>query len=98
MDAKNHRRTMQLEAAEILTADGNRYDPDRTYYFFDAATQEIRQSTGLGGADEFLCTFGLKVVRIERLRTRRDDALTDGQTFFNSEIERRRARIRKYEA
>jgi hypothetical protein len=98
MNAKNHRRTMQPEAAETLTADGEHYDPDRTYYFFDVATQEIGQSTGLRRADEFLCTFGLKVVRIEKLRTQRDDALADGQTFFNSEIERLRDRIRKYEA
>jgi hypothetical protein len=98
MDAKNYRRTMPPEAAaEILTADGERYDPDRTYFFFDMQTTEVRSSGGLRRTGEFLCTFGLKVVAVSHPRSKRDDALADGQSFFNSEIEHMRERIRKYE-
>jgi hypothetical protein len=97
MDAKNHRRKMPPEAAEILTADGNRYDPDRTYYFFDTQTTEVRASSGLRRNGENLCAIGLKVVAVSRLRSMRDDALADGQEFFKSEVERNRTRIKNYE-
>jgi hypothetical protein len=98
MDTKNHRRTVQPEAAaEILTADGERYDPDRTYYFFDTQTTEVRASSGLRRNGENLCAIGLKVVAVSLLRSMRDGALADGQEFFKSEVERNRARIKNYE-
>ncbi len=85
------------EPCQIMTADGAAYDAATTYHFFDTQTAEVRQSLGLRRTDEFLCTFGLKVVAVEKLRLNRDDALNDGQTFFKSEIERLRKRIADYE-
>ncbi|MBA4183188.1 MAG: hypothetical protein H0X49_04160 [Acidobacteria bacterium] len=76
------------EAVEIMTADSTAYDSTSTYYFFDAQTGEVRQSLGLRRDKDYLCAFGLKVVLIAELRASRDDSLTDGQTFFKSEIER----------
>ena len=86
------------EAVAVQTADGVIYDAAQTYYFFDVQTQEVRQSLGLRRNGEHLCTFGLKVVPVVNLRAEKDDALADGQKFFNSEIERLRERVRKYEA
>jgi hypothetical protein len=98
MDAKNYRQTTPPEATpEILTADGERYEPDRTYYFFDAQTTKVRASSGLRRNGENLCAIGLKVVAVSLLRSMRDDALADGQEFFKSEVERNRARIKNYE-
>ncbi len=87
------------EVPEILTADGTVYDRNQTYFFFEPQAAEVRQSSGLrrdGG--EHLCAFGLKVAAIASLRAKRDDALADGQSFFNAEIEQLRERVRKYEA
>jgi len=39
-----------------------------------------------------------KHTAVAALHTNRDNALADGQRFFNAEIERLRERIRKYEA
>ncbi len=85
------------EPPEIMTADAAAYDPTETYYFFDVQTAEIRGSLGLRRDGEYLWTFGLKVVAIEKLRLCRDDALAEGQTFFKSEIERLRKRIADFE-
>jgi len=85
------------DSIEIMIADGTAYDSTSTYYFFDAQTGEVRQSLGLRRDGEYLCAFGLKVVLIAKLRASRDDALTDGQTFFKSEIERLQERIAEFE-
>ena len=85
------------EPLQIMTADGAAYDSSATYHFFDTQSAEIRQSLGLRRTDEFLCTFGLKVVEISKLRSSRDDALADGQEFFSAEIERLRKRIQDFE-
>ena len=79
------------------TADGTDYDPAASYYFFDSQTQEVRQSLGLRRDGEHLCTFGLKVIPVAKLRANRDDALADGQEFFQSEIRRLQKRIADYE-
>ena len=92
--AKNGEREMPKPCH---TADGEVYDPGETYYFFDSATVQIRQSTGLRRIDEHLCTFGLRVVAVAQLRLHRDDALTDGQEFLGSEIKRLHKRIADYE-
>ncbi len=84
-------------AAEIMTADGTAYDSTSTYHFFDAQTGEVRQSLGLRRDKDYLCAFGLKVVLIAKLCASRDDALSDGQTFFKSEIERLQKRIKDFE-
>ncbi len=73
------------------------YDSTSTYYFFDAQTDEVRQSLGLRRDKDYLCAFGLKVVLIAELRASRDDSLTDGQTFFKSEIERLQERVAEFE-
>ena len=86
-----------VEPAEIMIADGTAYDSTSTYYFFDAQTGEVRQSLGLRRDKDYLCAFGLKVVLIAKLRANRDDSLTDGQTFFKSEIERLQERIAEFE-
>lgn len=82
---------------EIMTADEMIYDPNETYHFFDAQTQQIRQSLGLRRSGEYLCTFGLRVVPISKLRNNRSDALADGQSFFKSEIENLENRIKYFE-
>ncbi len=86
-----------VEPAEIMTADGTAYDPAIRYYFFDVQTQEVKQSLGLRRDKDYLCAFGLKVVLIAKLRASRDDALSDGQTFFKSEIERLQERVAEFE-
>jgi len=85
------------ELPQIMTADGVIYDPDQTYFFFDAQTAEVRQSLGLRRDGEHLCTFGLRVVQVSKLRSNRDDALADGQAFFSSEINRLHKQIQNFE-
>ena len=82
----------------IRTADTEYYDPNETYYFFDTQTAQLRQTTGLRRTGEHLCTFGLKVIAIEKIHANRDDALCAGQDFFRSEIARLERRIEKFEA
>lgn len=84
-------------AAAIRTADGEVYDPGETYYFFDSSTGQIRQATGLRLGGEHLCSLGLKVVAVAKIRANRDDAIADAQSFFKSEIERLQKRIEKFE-
>lgn len=86
-----------VEPAEIMTADGKPFDPAATYHFFDAQAGEVRQSLTLRRDKDYLCAFGLRVVLIANLRTSRDDALSDGQSFFKSEIERLQERIAEFE-
>ncbi len=83
----------------IRTADGENFDPNETYYFFDSQATQVRQSTSLrrDGNGEHLCALGLKVIAIAKLRANRDDALSDAQSFFQSEIERLQSRIQKLE-
>lgn len=80
------------------TADGTAYDANTAYYFFDEASREVRRSTGFSRNGDHLSAFGLKICEVSKLHKIRDAALTDGQTFFNSEIEALRDRIRKYES
>ncbi len=82
---------------EILTADGNVYDAAQTYFFFDESTMEVRPSAGLRRHDDDLCTFGLKVIAVGKLRAKRDNALGDGQAFFKLQIERLQTRIKEFE-
>lgn len=53
---------------EIQTADGSIYDAAQNYFFFDESTKEVRPSIGLRRSGGYLCTFGLKVVAIGKLR------------------------------
>lgn len=69
---------------EIKTADGDTYDSNQTYYFFDQKTSEIRLSTGLQRVGKNLSTSGLKIVPIARLYIRREDALADGLDFLET--------------
>ena len=82
---------------DIMTADSKPFDPAATYYFFDTQAGEVRQSTGLRRDKDCLCAFGLKAVAVAKLRASRDDALSDGQVFFKSEIERLQKRIAEFE-
>lgn len=91
-------KNARAEPVLIKTADGENYDAGETYYFFDSQTAQVRQSLGLRRVGEHLCTFGLNVVAVAKLRANRDDALGDGQKFFKSEIERLQKRIEKFEA
>ncbi len=91
------KHTTATVAPEVMTADGTAFDSTETYYFFDAQTGEVRQSIGLRRDGEHLCTFGLKVIAISKLRANRDDALADGQSFFKSEMTRLQKRIADYE-
>ncbi len=100
--ARGVKATAKLRASQPIAvpsiADGTAYDASRTYHFFDASTQEVRQSTGLRRDGEYLSTFGLRVVAVVKLHTHRNDALTDAQNHFRAEIERLRGRIAGCEA
>lgn len=91
-------KNIAADSAAIRTADGENYDPNETYYFFDSQTAQIRTSVGLRRAGEHLCTFGLKVVAVSKLRANQDGALTDGQLFFKLEVERLQKWIQKFES
>ncbi len=95
--AKNSKDADSASLQVPATADGAVYDANQTYHFFDVQTQEVRQSIGLRRDGTHLCTFGLRVVAVAELQSSRDDALTDGQTFFKSEIERLQKRVADYE-
>ncbi len=90
-------RNAHVEPVEIMTADGTPYDSNEKYHFFEIQTAEIRQSLGLRRDGEHLCTFGLRVVAIAKLRINRDDALADGQEYLKSEIQRLQKRIKDFE-
>ncbi|HLM60435.1 MAG TPA: hypothetical protein VK308_06515 [Pyrinomonadaceae bacterium] len=90
-------KSASAEAVTIRTADGENYDSNETYYFFDSQIAQVRTSAGLRRAGEHLCNFGLNVIAVSKLRANRDAALTDGQNFFKSEVERLQNRIQKFE-
>ena len=92
-------KNVELTFLEIpTTADGTPYVVETVYHFFDESSRQIRQSTGFRRKDDHLCALGLKIVEVAHLHTNRDAALSDGQQFFNAEIEALRAKIRQYEA
>lgn len=90
-------KNAESKSAEALTADGAIYDASQTYHFFDERSGETRQSLGFRRSGEYLCAFGLKIILISKLRLCRDDSLSDGQSFFKSEIERLQKRIQEFE-
>ena len=84
---------------DALTGDGEIFNPENRYYFFDESGREVRSSIGLRRiAEDALGSFGLTVCKISQLRANRDDALSDGQEFFKAEIEKLQEKIEAFEA
>jgi len=66
-----------------LAADGKVFDQTRTYYFFDEQGKQVRTSSGLRANEKgFLDSFGLSVVRIDKLRNSEGGAAKDGIAFY----------------
>lgn len=73
---------------EKITADNQIFNAENKYFFFDNSTRAVRDTTSLRRIDaDWLGGFGLRIVRIEKLRAGRGDALSDAIGFFKSEIE-----------
>lgn len=84
---------------ERLTGDGIPFNPENKYHFFDESTQKPRETIGLRRIDiDWLGSFGLRIVRIENLRADKRDALSDGQKFFEKQIDALHENINQLEA
>ena len=83
---------------ETLTADGTPFNSENKYFFFDESTQKVRDTISLRRVDaEWLGGFGLRIVKIENLRSNKPDALSDGQGFFKKQIESLNEAIQNFE-
>ncbi|HEY0048120.1 MAG TPA: hypothetical protein VGB68_02460 [Pyrinomonadaceae bacterium] len=72
---------------EVLTADGEPFDANQTYFYFDEQARTVRQTDGLRRVDAaWLGSLGFRVVLIEKLRSDRNAALDDGQAFIRNQI------------
>ncbi len=92
----NPKHATATTVPEVITADGKPFDSTVTYYFFHEHSTEIRTAVGLRLDGEHLCVLSFRVIPVAKLREDRDCALTDGQTFFKSEIERFKKRIKDF--
>jgi hypothetical protein len=83
---------------DVLTADGEPFDSEKVYHFYNAGDGKVRESTGLRRVDDdHLGSLGLRIVAIAKLRSVKDDALADGQKCFLDEIQKLRERIIAFE-
>ncbi len=94
----NPKTAAALPKAEVKTADGENYNPEKQYFFFDEDTRKIRRSNGLRQHETYhLGSFGLRVVEIVKLRNNKDAALSDGQAFFRNRISELNKLISEFE-
>lgn len=83
---------------ETMTADGEPFNPESKYFFFDESMRNVRETLGLRRIDtEWIGGFGLRIVRIEKLRAEKSDALSDGQEYFKNEIQDLQEKIFDFE-
>lgn len=80
------------------TADGEIYDANEEYFYFDSASVRVRRSKGMPRVGEHLCAHGVKIVAVAKLYAACDDAITAAQNFLRLETERNEKRIEKFEA
>lgn len=73
---------------ETFTADGEPFNPENKYHFFDTSTQTVRSTIGLRRVcNDWIGGFGLRIVEIKYLRVNQTDALSDGQECSRKEIQ-----------
>ncbi len=70
------------------TADGNIFESDKRYWFYDADTKQVRTTISLRADGEYLYSFGWKVIRIDELRDRKKDAIADGRKLLSDDIKK----------
>ena len=80
-----------------LTKNGQPYNPDREYFFYDKQFKDVKSSKPYKQIDESIGTFGLRVAPISELRLNRDSALHDAQRGIRKDIESLQELIRKLE-
>jgi hypothetical protein len=90
---------MKHDYPEVMTEDGEPFDFDKLYYFFDTYREQVRDTAHLRRIDaDSLGSMGAKIIAIEKLRASRDDAINDAQKFYLGEIERLRQTVRRLES
>jgi hypothetical protein len=70
------------------TVDGNIFESDKEYWFYDADTKSVRSNIGLRADGEHLYSFGWKVIRIDELRERKKGAIADGRKRLSDDIKK----------
>ena len=86
-----------LPFADLKTADGEIFEASKVYYFFDLQNLRVSESAGFTPVGEYLTANGLRVVSIDRLRSSKNDALTDGQNHLRDEIKKSFGLIEQFE-
>jgi hypothetical protein len=84
-----NKKTIVSDVSAERTADGERFDPAKLYYFYDTGRREVISSISLRARDGFLCALGYRVIPIQKLRADRRDALNDAQEAVRGEIKDR---------
>lgn len=82
---------------DLKTADGEIFEASKLYYFFDSQNLRVSESAGFAPVGEYLTANGLRVVSIDRLRSSKNAALTDGQDRLRDEIKKRSELIAGFE-
>ncbi|MET0753090.1 MAG: hypothetical protein ABWZ66_06940 [Pyrinomonadaceae bacterium] len=73
---------------ERMTADGEPFNPENKYHFFDESTKAVRSTIGLRRVcNDWIGDFGLRIVEVKYLRANLSDALSYGQEYFRKEIQ-----------
>lgn len=81
------------------TADGEPFNHERTYHYFNPARGEILDTSSLRRVDlESLGSMGMRIIAIAKLRNDKTAAIGDAQKHYLSTIDECRRRIRKLEA
>jgi hypothetical protein len=86
-------KTVKKQQKGEQTADGNIFESDNRYWFYDADTKSVRSNIGLRADGEHLYSFGWKVIRIDELRERKKGAIADGRKRLSDDIKRIRELI-----
>jgi len=81
-----------------LTKNGQPYNPDREYFFYDKQFKDVKSSKPYKQMGEFIGTFGLRVAPISELRAKRDSALLDAQRSIRQDVESLQELISKLES
>jgi len=96
---KARRRNIAPEMSAPVTADGEPFNPETNYYFFDQPNMKVRESRGLRRVgNDGLGSMGLTVIAINKLRKDETDALEDAQKYCLCEINKFKQFIRDFEA
>jgi len=80
------RKKVTHKIADVRTADGEVFNTDKRYWFYEPGQRQVRTTIGLRSDGEYLCSFGLKVVPIRGLRDKKRDAVADGRLGMLDEV------------